>query len=72
MDFDGFTADFAIFDVSLGTDREVEDHRNGLTAVGAEEFVFHRKEAYGISGGWTMARRRDVSSSPEAPQEEIF
>jgi hypothetical protein len=39
--FDGLTANFAILDVNLAPDREVQDHRNLLPAVGAIEKMFH-------------------------------
>jgi hypothetical protein len=42
-DFDGVAADFTIFHVGLMANGKVHDHRNLLTAIRANEKVFHRE-----------------------------
>jgi hypothetical protein len=40
-DLNGLAADFAVFDIALTADGEIEDHRNLLAAIGARKRVFH-------------------------------
>jgi hypothetical protein len=42
-DLDGITTDFAIFDIDLARNREIENHGDFLAAVRAHETVFHRQ-----------------------------
>jgi hypothetical protein len=41
-DLDGIATDFAIFDIDLARNREIENHGDFLAAVRAHETVFHR------------------------------
>jgi hypothetical protein len=40
-DLDGLAAYFAVFDIALTADGEIEDHGNLFAAVGASKRVFH-------------------------------
>src|ERR1700676_179722 len=42
-DLDWVAADFAVFDVVLTSNRQVENHRNFFPAIWAVERVFHQK-----------------------------
>jgi hypothetical protein len=44
--FDGVTADFAIFHIDLAANRQVENHRNLLPAIWADKEVFHEKSMH--------------------------
>lgn len=41
-DLDWVAAHFTVFDVALPVNRQVENHRNLFSAIGATEGVFHR------------------------------
>jgi hypothetical protein len=40
-DLDWVAADFAVFDVALTANGEVENHRNLFATIGADEGMFH-------------------------------
>jgi hypothetical protein len=45
-DFDGTAAEFAVLDVDLPGNGEIEDHRDLFAAIRAHESVFHRRIDY--------------------------
>jgi hypothetical protein len=42
-DLDWVAADFAVFDIDLTANRQVENHRNLFPTIGAGEGVLHRE-----------------------------
>jgi hypothetical protein len=55
-DFDRVAANFAIFDVGLASNRQIQHHRNFLSAIGAGKGVFHQM---------SMLQQSAPRSSPE-------
>ncbi len=53
-------ADFAVFDVGVAVNREVEDHRNLFSARGTGEEVFHGE--YGTACSWHMQLLSEIRS----------
>ena len=68
-DLDWFAANFAVFDVGLPPNGQVENHRNFFTTIRATECVFHGNSMQQLVG--TSLRASVLGSNPTVRREGL-